>query len=99
MGDGEGQENLVCYSPWGHKESDTTERLNNKEKNVLGPGGRSPQQVLCQKVERKCSGMCLPRYELLWKLHLVKLTSLLNISLSFIICKNGNKSHACLINH
>ena len=26
---GEGQEDLVCYSPWGHKESDMTERLNN----------------------------------------------------------------------
>ena len=29
MGDGEGQESLACCSPWGHKESDTTERLNN----------------------------------------------------------------------
>ena len=25
---GDGQESLVCCSPWGHKESDTTERLN-----------------------------------------------------------------------
>jgi len=25
---GEGQENLVCCSLWGHKESDTTEQLN-----------------------------------------------------------------------
>ena len=24
----DGQDNLVCCSPWGHKESDTTERLN-----------------------------------------------------------------------
>ena len=23
-----GQGGLACYSPWGHKESDTTERLN-----------------------------------------------------------------------
>ena len=30
LGDGEGQRGLVCYSPWGHKELDTTERLNNK---------------------------------------------------------------------
>ena len=30
-GDGEGQGILVCCSPWGPKESDTTERLNNKE--------------------------------------------------------------------
>ena len=28
-GDGEGQGNLACCSPWGHKESDTTEWLNN----------------------------------------------------------------------
>ena len=28
-GDGERQGNLACYSPWGHKELDTTERLNN----------------------------------------------------------------------
>ena len=27
--DGEGQESLECCSPWGHKESDTTEWLNN----------------------------------------------------------------------
>ena len=26
-GDSEGQGNLVCCSPWGHKESDTTEQL------------------------------------------------------------------------
>ena len=28
-GDGEGQGSLVCCSPWGHKESHTTEQLNN----------------------------------------------------------------------
>ena len=28
-GDGEGQGSLACCSPWGHKESDTTEWLNN----------------------------------------------------------------------
>ena len=27
-GVGDGQRSLVCYSPWGHKESDTTEQLN-----------------------------------------------------------------------
>ena len=26
-GEGEGQGSLVCCSPWGHRESDTTERL------------------------------------------------------------------------
>ena len=29
MGVGDGQGSLACYSPWGHKESDTTEQLNN----------------------------------------------------------------------
>ena len=31
LGDGEGQGSLVCYSPWGCKESDTTEQLNNNK--------------------------------------------------------------------
>ena len=30
LGDSEGQGSLVCYSSWGHKESDTTQRPNNK---------------------------------------------------------------------
>ena len=30
-GDGEGQGNLACCSPWGHRESDTTERLNSNK--------------------------------------------------------------------
>ena len=29
-GDGQGQESLACCCPWGHKELDTTEQLNNK---------------------------------------------------------------------
>ena len=29
LGDKEGQGNLSCCSPWGHKELDMTERLNN----------------------------------------------------------------------
>ena len=29
LGGGEGQGSLVCCSPWGHKESDRTEGLNN----------------------------------------------------------------------
>ena len=31
LGDGEGQGSLVCCSPGGHKESDTTEPLNRTE--------------------------------------------------------------------
>ena len=29
LGDGDGQRSLACCSPWGHKELDMTERLNN----------------------------------------------------------------------
>ena len=32
-GVGDGQGSLVCYSPWGHKESDTIESLNRTELN------------------------------------------------------------------
>ena len=34
LGDGEGQGSLVCCSPWGQRESDTTEQLNNKEEGI-----------------------------------------------------------------
>ena len=32
LGDGEGQGGLSCCSPWGGKESDTTEQLKNNNK-------------------------------------------------------------------
>ena len=32
LGDRGGQGSLACYSPWGVKELDTTERLNNNNK-------------------------------------------------------------------
>ena len=35
-GDGEGQGGLVCCGSWGHKESDTTERLNKKDVSYNG---------------------------------------------------------------
>ena len=31
-GDGEGQGRLACFSPWGRRESDTPEKLNNNKK-------------------------------------------------------------------
>ena len=31
LGDGEGQRSLVSCSPWGHKELDMTEQLNNNK--------------------------------------------------------------------
>ena len=30
-GVGDGQESLACHSPWGYKESDTTEQMNRTE--------------------------------------------------------------------
>ena len=33
LGVGDGQGSLVCCSPWGHKELDTTELLNNNSLN------------------------------------------------------------------
>ena len=35
LGDGEGQGSLACYSPWGCKESDTTEWLNNNNQDSV----------------------------------------------------------------
>ena len=43
LGDSEGQQSLACCSPWGHKESDTTEWLNWTELNPALPVGT----VLC----------------------------------------------------
>ena len=34
LGNGEGKGSVGCCSPWGHKESDTTERLSNNSKRV-----------------------------------------------------------------
>ena len=33
------QEGLACSGPWGHKESDTTERLNNKRTPIIPDQG------------------------------------------------------------
>ena len=41
QGDGEGQGCLACYSPWGRKESDTTEQLNDDSCGALALGSLS----------------------------------------------------------
>ena len=43
LGDSEGQGSLACCSPWGFRESDTTERLNNSNKQ---PGSVCSRQGL-----------------------------------------------------
>ena len=45
-GDGEGQGSLACYSPWGHKELDTTEWLNN-DNNTYSLKSKQAFQILC----------------------------------------------------
>ena len=48
--DGEGQGSLVCCSPWGHKESDTSERLNNNFSydlsSLISPGKVTDAQLV-----------------------------------------------------
>ena len=39
--DSEGQRSLACYSPWGRKESDTTQQLND---NIMLPQGHNLEQ-------------------------------------------------------
>ena len=34
LGDGEGQGSLACCSPWGHKQLNMTEQLNNNKQQV-----------------------------------------------------------------
>ena len=43
----DGQESLVCCSPWGRKESDTTERLDWTEYSSSGGGHGNPLQYSC----------------------------------------------------
>ena len=35
LGNAEGQGSLACCSPWGHKQLDMTERLNNKNNKLI----------------------------------------------------------------
>ena len=44
LGDGEGQGSLVCCSPWGRKELDTSERLNIRNIPGDATGQSSPSQ-------------------------------------------------------
>ena len=47
-GKSHGQRSLVDCSPWGHKESDTTERLHfHFSLSCIGEGNRNPLQCSC----------------------------------------------------
>ena len=45
LGVGDGQGGLVCCGPWGHKESNTTERLNWTEGEKIPYVSRSKQEA------------------------------------------------------
>ena len=48
LGDSEGQGSLVCCSPWGRKELDTTERLHfHFSLSCIGEGNGNPLQYSC----------------------------------------------------
>ena len=57
-GDGEGQGSLACCSPWGHKELDTAEQLNNHHNSMIprymsrGKAKPSSKNVLCPASEK-----------------------------------------------
>ena len=54
VGDGEGQGSLACCSPWGRKESDTTEQLNLTDLNIS-------KSCEYYKKQRKCEKLLQPR--------------------------------------
>ena len=52
-GDGEGQGSLACFSPWGCKESDVTERLNKQTKIIKGTGNHGVEFGIYLKANGK----------------------------------------------
>ena len=54
-GDGEGQGSLVCGSPWGHKESDMREWLNNNNNNSNKVDNEGHKQQWCNVDAGQCN--------------------------------------------
>ena len=52
-GDGEGWGSLACFSPWGCKESDVTERLNKQTKIIKGTGNHGVEFGIYLKANGK----------------------------------------------
>ena len=48
LGDREGQRGLECCSPWGHKESDTPEQLNNNSNKMAAKHPLLGRQQECK---------------------------------------------------
>ena len=53
-GDGEGQRGLACCSPWGHKESDMTEQLNNNSGKCVPDINSSSLAIRAQSNSNNC---------------------------------------------
>ena len=47
LGDGEGQGSLACCSPWGHRESDMTEKLQNNKGILSARTQNKPRACTC----------------------------------------------------
>ena len=62
--DGEGQGILVCCSPWSHKESDTTEQLNNNcDVQLFALEMNRDHSVIFKIVPKNCISDSLVDYE------------------------------------
>ena len=63
LGDGEGQGSLACCSPRGHKESDTTERLNNSSNKAPTLGGHVIPTVSGDSEAMECDFPSCPGWQ------------------------------------
>ena len=52
LGNGEGQGSLMCCGPWGYKELDTTEQLNNSNKFLHTTEYYKKENLLILKMNR-----------------------------------------------
>ena len=58
-GDGEGKGNLECYSPWGHKESKTTEPMKNNNTTVGKNSCQQHSKIIQSTYIYICVCMCV----------------------------------------
>ena len=79
-GHAEGQGSLVCCSPWGCKESDTTEQLNNKKLYSICPsvtGVMSPRSIRVACITESFSSL-VEQYFIICVYHVLFICSLVD---------------------